>query len=491
LFAAVDLGSNSFHLLIARAEDGCLLPFERVKEKVQLARGQRDGVLTPQAIARGLACLGRFGQRLHSIEPGNIRVVGTSALREAVNGQPFLNEAARLVGAPAQILSGEAEAELIFLGVSHALAAEPGNWLVIDVGGGSTEFCYGGAFKLESALSIRLGCVGLSDQFFEDLPLSPAAFRAAHAEALALLAPVRRRFAGQPRVRVVGTSGTMESVCSVLSANGYSNGIMTRAGLERLKQDVLDRRWVAEMGVPGLAPERVDIFPAGLAAVCAIFEALDLDTLEYVDASLQDGLLYDLIGRRSPEDVRELSVGDWQRRFRVDLAQAARVERTALVLFDAIAVDWSLGGHQRALLRWACGLHEIGLAVSARQPNRHGAYLVENGDLTGFSHADRRATALLIRGCRGAFPMFAYTAVAAADARILQRTALLLRLALILERSRTDTDSPALAVRADADAIDVTLPPRWLNDHPLSRDELQRERDRIAQVGVQMAFSDR
>ncbi len=489
-FAAVDLGSNSFHLLIARVRGEHLVPVERVKEKVQLARGQRDGVLHPAAIERGLACVARFAQRLASLPSQRVGIVGTAALRQAVNPEAFLPAAEAAFGRPVRILSGDEEAELIFAGVSHTLAVDSSQWLVLDIGGASTEFCNGAPFHPQRKASVALGCVALTDGFFGDAPFTPSAYRAARAAAMRMLAPIAEQFVPQASVRVIGTSGTMQSVASVLGAHGFTSGDITRRGLARLESLVLDRRWVAQAGVPGLAPERVDIFPAGLAQICAMFEVLKLDHIEVVDASLQHGLLYDLANRRSTADIRDLTIADWCERFDVDAAQVKRVEATALTLFDAVSSVWDLSSLHRARLRWACHLHEIGLAVSSRHPNRHGAYLIENGDLIGFSHDDRRAVAMLVRGCRGAFPSFAFAAFDPPEARSLERTAVLLRLALMLERSRTDVDSPALRARGDDKAIDIELPAGWLARHALSRDELGREATRLAEVGIALSTSE-
>lgn len=489
-FAAVDLGSNSFHLLIARARGAHLVPVERVKEKVQLARGQRGGVLHPAAVERGLACVARFAQRLSSLAPEQIGIVGTAALRQAVNPEAFLPGAEAAFGRPVRLLSGDEEAELFFSGVSHTLAVDSAQWLVIDIGGASTELCVGAPFHPQRTTSVSLGCVGLTDAYFGEVPFTPSAYRAARAEAMRSFAAIAAQFTPDESVRVIGTSGTMQSVASVLGALGFSSGDITLHGLRRLESLVLERRWVAEAGVPGLAPERVDIFAAGLAQICAMFEVLKLDRVEVVDASLQHGLLYDLANRRSTADVRDLTVADWRERFDVDVSQVARVETTALALFDAIAVPWGLSAQDRRRLRWACHLHEIGLSVSARHPNRHGAYLIENGDLIGFSHQDRRAVALLVRGCRGAFPGFAFAAFDAPTANSLERSAVLLRLAIMLERSRTDADSPSMHANGDAARIAIDLPSGWLASHALSRDELQREAVRLAEAGVMLSISE-
>jgi exopolyphosphatase/guanosine-5'-triphosphate,3'-diphosphate pyrophosphatase len=486
LAAALDLGSNSFHLIIARVDRGELVALERLKEKVQLGRGSTDGTMSPAAIQRGLDCVARFAQRLRSVPLERVSIVGTAALRDARNRDSFLEPAERLLRHPIRILTGEEEAELIFLGVSHALAADHSRRLVIDIGGGSTEFCVGGSFDPQQAASVALGCVTLTDRCFGAGVSLSNGYRDARRDACALLAPIARAWQTHARDAVViGTSGTIESVQSVLFANGFDSGPVTREGVAELERAILERRWISDLSVPGLEPERVDIFPAGLAAVSAIFDALGIDRLEFVDASLQHGQLYDLAARRTLENVQERTVLGWQHRFAVDVEQARRVRALALRLFDSVSVRWNLANRElRELLGWAADLHEIGQMVSARQPNRHGAYFVENGELPGFSPDERRAIALLIRSHRGGFPMFAFASFSQQAARELKRLAILLRLAVIFERTRTDADSPDVAIVANGDAIDLSIDAHWLTDHALSRAELEWERERLKAVAL-------
>jgi len=488
--AAVDLGSNSFHLLVARERDGQLVTVERIKDKVQLAKGQRDGVLAEPAMRRGIDCLARFAQRLLGVDVDRITVAGTSALREATNPDAFLTRAEPVLGRPIRILSGREEAELIFLGVSHALAAERKSLLVIDVGGGSTEFCFGESFAPVQSESIPLGCVSLTDRCFEEPGIVVGAYRAARAEALRLLSGPASLFARCGADRVIGTSGTVESIQSVLNANGLARGPITADGLRALEMAILERRWLAESGIPGLAPERTDIFLAGVAAVSAVFEALELEEMHFVEATLQNGLLYDLVGRRSAEDPRAMSVALWARQFEVDRGQAARVKATAQRLLHGLREAWALeSGPARDLLAWSCDLHEIGLAISARQHNRHGAYLIENGDLAGFSAEDRRAIALLVRAHRGGFPMFAFAPFDKRASEWLKRLIVLLRLAVILERSRTEADSPTVEARArGTNGLELALPDGWLDRHALSRRELEIERGRLAEAGIELGL---
>jgi exopolyphosphatase/guanosine-5'-triphosphate,3'-diphosphate pyrophosphatase len=490
LAAALDLGSNSFHLIIARLDHGELIATERLKEKVQLGRGAVDGVMTAAAIERGLRCIARFAQRLRSVPSDRVSIVGTAALRDAPNRDAFLVPAANLLRHPIRILSGQDEAELIFLGVSHALRASDQKWLIVDIGGGSTEFCVGGSFKPEFSASVNLGCVTLTDRWLGDATPLSKGYQDARRDACDLLRPIAATWRTRARgATAIGTSGTIESVRSVLIANGFDTGPITRQGVAELERAIAERRWVSDLSVPGLEPERVDIFPAGLAALSATLEILEIERIEFVDASLQDGLLYDLSARRTLENVQERTIEGWQRRFAVDRDQARRVRGLALAMFDNVSERWDLDDTLRGLVGWAADLHEIGLLVSARQPNRHGAYLVENGDLPGFRAEDRRAIALLVRSHRGGFPLFAFASFPEATATRLKRLAILLRLAVIFERTRTDADSPNVKVEARDDRVDVTVAANWLADHALSRAELEWERERLATAAVTLNIS--
>ena len=493
LAAALDLGSNSFHLIVARVDHGELVAVERLKEKVQLARGSTGGVMTDAAIRRGLDCVARFAQRLRAVPIDRVAVVGTAALRDATNRHEFLRPAEQLLRHPIRILTGQEEAELIFLGVSHALTAGEGRRLVVDIGGGSTEFCVGGSFAPQRSASIDLGCVSLTDRCFGRGRSIAQGYLDAREAARKLVAPIAATWRAEARdALAIGTSGTIESVQNVLLANGFDAGPVTREGVAELERAIVERRWVSDLSVPGLEPERVDIFPAGLAAVAAVLEGLDVERIEFVDASLQHGLLYDLTARRSAENVQQRTVHGWRRRYGVDRKQAARVRRLALDLFDAVAHAWRLDDiEHRMLLGWAADLHEIGLIVSARQPNRHGAYLVENGDLPGFTADERRAIALLIRSHRGGLPLFAFASFSEPLGASLKRLAVLLRLAVIFERTRTDADSPHVGIAVANDRIEVYADRDWLEDHALSRAELEWERERLAAAGLTLVVSPR
>lgn len=504
LYAAVDLGSNSFHLLLARRAGERFETVERAKEKVQLLAGFAGGELHPQALARGEACLTRFAQRLAAVPREHVQMVGTHALREAGNREAFAAAAQRIVGVPLEVVSGEEEGRLVYLGVSHhlsftAVASQPQpphpqphlqphlqpllqSRLVVDIGGGSTELAWGdSAAAPDHVASFKVGCVALKDWHFSDGGSQGQAFQAARCTVLDVLGDMRH-----PGVdEVIGTSGTVESVQGVLAANGWGSARITRAGLSELTEAIVSGRWLVDAGLPGLPPERVDIFPAGLAVVDALFEVLQLESMRFVDASLQDGLLGRLAAPPAG-DLREDSVRRLQDRFRVDRRQAARVRASALALFDAVAPWFGQPDRRRAVLGWAADLHEVGKAVSVRHYHRHGAYLLANSDLRSFSGAERNQLGLMIRGHRRAFPGLALRAVSERVRDDLLKLLALLRLAVIVNRSHTDADHPALDAQASERCLTLLLPAGWLAAHPLSAKELTVETEQLASAGLEL-----
>ena len=485
LFAALDLGSNSFHLLLARRRGDDLHTVEMGKEKVQLLGGFRDGRLADAAMQRGLDCLRRFAQRLTAVPRPQLRMVGTHALREAANRDEFIAQAERIIGTRLTVISGEEEARLIYTGVGHhAPLTGEGTRLVIDIGGGSTELAWGTGPHPAELLSCKTGCVSLTDACFRSPADQEAAYRAARARAAAALAPLAGRRGG---AEVIGTSGTVESVQQVLAANGWGAERVTREGLLSVVEAIIRGRWLVEAGLPGLPPDRVDIFPAGVAILDVLFEILGVSSLQWVDASLQQGLLFDEFGPGDPAaELQAGTVALLQSSYGVDVAQAERVRRTALALFDQLSAWWPASASSRRLLGWAADLHEIGLAVAAAHYHRHGAYVLRHCDMRGFSHPEQSQLALLVRGHRRSFPGLAFAGLEAASGRQLTRLLVLLRLAVILERSHSDAESPGVRVSASGDSLLVELEDGWLAAHPLSCRELELETTQLASAGIRL-----
>lgn len=496
--AVLDLGSNSFRALLAEEQRGELLVREKLKDKVQLLRGFRDGKLDTAAIERGIASIERFSQRLSSIDRANIKVCGTHALRQSSNASEFVLVAEQLLGVPVQIISGEEEARLIFGGVLHHLPTNNQPRLVVDVGGGSTEFAYGTGFAPRISMSVAMGCVAFTDQYFADHMVTDQSLERARAAAVgefqAILARHTRDLRGIVTidgVQVIGTSGTVESLVQVADANGWSSNEVTAESLAEIRAAVCDQRWIPGIGLPGLTPDRVDIFPAGVALVSAIFDVLRPKSMRFVDASMQEGMLYDQSQRRV-EDVQWRTVRDLGRRFHVDQQQVARVRRTADRLWQSCRVAWFGNAPEyRRLLGWACELHEIGVQVSAEHYHRHGSYIIANGGLRGFSRQQQSQLALLVRSHRRSFPALAFGQFEAVHGLRMMRLAALLRLAVILERSRNDRESPEpLSARVDESTLFLELPQGWLRAHALSRRELAEENNQLLSAQVDLQLDD-
>jgi exopolyphosphatase/guanosine-5'-triphosphate,3'-diphosphate pyrophosphatase len=491
LFAAIDLGSNSFHLLIARRSVEGFETVERIKEKVQLLAGFDGHALHPDAVARGEACLARFAQRLAALPPEHIRVVGTHALREAADPAEFLAAAGTLLGVRPEVISGEQEARLVHLGVARHVGAFTGRpRLVVDIGGGSTEFAWSeDGPEAARVASRKVGCVSLRDWHFGAARHQAESFVAA-------LASAREALAGLPDAQgreVVGTSGTVESVQGVLSANGWGDEVIDRAGLDELTEAVLSGRWLVDAGLPGLAPERVDIFLPGLAVLNAVFESLGVASMRHVDVSLQEGVLYGAFdGPGSEGTPQARAIAALIRRFGVDRAQAARVRATVLSLFDGIDGDWWRdAGRWRQLLGWAAELHELGKAVDFRHYHRHGAYLLQNADLRAFTAPQQRQLALLLRGHRRSFPGLAVRAWDADTRHDLVRLLALLRIAVILHRGHVDAARPGPRAIGAGQDLTLVLPKGWLAGHALSARELEVETGQLRSAGLELTVVER
>ncbi|MGO2241145.1 MAG: exopolyphosphatase [Halomonas sp.] len=486
-FAAIDLGSNSFHLLVANYQHERLQVVARLGEKVQLAAGlDDDGLLNEAAIQRALDCLGRFAPFLSDIPHGNLRIVGTNALRDARNSQAFIERAEAQLGHAIEIIAGREEARLIYLGAAHALA-ENGRRLIVDIGGGSTEFIIGEAFEPKALESLRMGCVTFSRRFFPDGELNEKRMRRAEIAALSELANIQRPYQRLGWDDPVGSSGTIKAAASVLHAYGDTphEGVITRSGLKKLRERLLKCKQLDKVELDGLKTDRAKVFPAGVAILGAIFEAFDLTQMRFADGALREGVLYDMAGRNSAEDSRSKSLESLKRTYDVDTRQGANVADTAERLFNQVRHAWSLGPAQARHLQWASHVHEIGLAISHSQFHRHGAYLLEHSDLAGFSRPEQRQLAFLVRAHRRKFPLKEWQALPETQQASAQKLARLLRLAVLFNHSRPEATPALPLLSVDSDSLTITLPD---SDEPtLLSTDLEQEQAFMQAAGFNFA----
>jgi exopolyphosphatase / guanosine-5'-triphosphate,3'-diphosphate pyrophosphatase len=457
--AAIDLGSNSFHLLVANYRDERLQVVARLGEKVQLAAGLDDeGLLDETTVQRALDCLARFAPFVEDIGPGHLRVVGTNALRDAANSQALIDRAEALLGCPIEIIAGREEARLIYLGAAHALAEE-GRRLIIDIGGGSTEFIIGERFEPVALESLRMGCVTFTRRFFAGGEITEKRMRRAELAALSELANIRRQYRELGWEDPVGSSGTIKAAAAVIHAAGEGpEGVVTREGLAALRERLIKCRQLDRVSMEGLKPDRAKVFPAGIAVLGAAFEAFGLERMRYADGALREGVLYDMVGRNGPEDSRLKSLANLERCYGVDTRQAANVAATAVALLDQVRDAWALDDDLARFLAWGARLHEIGLAISHSQFHRHGAYLLEHSDLAGFSRPEQRLLAFLVRAHRRKFPLREWQALPASSQPSHGRLARLLRLAVLLNHSRPEQPPGTPRLTADGETLRLQLP---------------------------------
>jgi len=474
--AAVDLGSNSFHMVVARVLHGEPHVVDRLRERVVLAAGlTRDKRLTEEVQAAALACLQRFGQRLRGMQEGSVRAVGTNTLRLARNAPEFLARARRALGHPIEVISGREEGRLVYLGVAHSLAETGGRRLVVDIGGGSTECIVGERFEPLEVDSLHMGCVTWSRRFFPDGAVDRARFREAQIAAMLEFQPIARRYRELGWQTCVGSSGTILACSEVLRADGGGGEGITPKGLRRLRKALVAAGHTSKLALPGLDPERAAHFPGGVAILLAALESLGVERMHTAAGALREGLLYDLLGRIGNEDVRVRTIEAFARRYHVDAEHAARVERTALALFAQVAEAWGLRSYERDVLAWAARLHEIGLDVAYGGYHKHGAYLVANADMPGFSREDQQLVAMLVRYHRRKLEPPSLEGLPRAGTRSALRLCVLLRLAVLLHRARTEEPLPPVRLLPGEASLEVQFPKGWLARHALTRADLAEE----------------
>lgn len=490
-FASVDIGSNSFHMVIARFVHGQPHVVDRLRERVRLAAGLDDeGRLDEPTQTRALDTLQRFGERLRDVPPAQVRAVGTNTLRSARNSRSFLKRAAKALGHHIEIVSGQEEARLIYLGVAHSLSDEAERRLVVDIGGGSTECIIGEQFEPLQAASLYMGCVSFSKGYFPDGVLTAENMTRAEMAARHELETIESRFQTLGWDTAVGSSGTVHAIEDILEQSGWSKKGITAKGLKKLRKAVIQAGHVDELSLPGLKADRSPVLAGGLAILDAVFESFDVATMTASNGALREGVLYDLVGRSRHEDVRDRTIQSLVLQYHVDRSQAERVEATALDSLSRVQAAWDLQSPDfRQLLAWGARIHEIGLVISYSGHHKHGAYLVANSELPGFSRDDQEFLAALIRGHRRKIRASYFEELPQVDELRALRLCILFRLAVLLNRPRSPRAVPPFELRATKESLELRFPSGWLDGHPLARVDLQEEAAYIKKVGVQLKFA--
>ena len=473
--ASIDIGSNSFRLEIGQVIQGRYRRIDYLKDTVRLGAGlDRNGMLTEEAAARGLACLARFAQRLEGYVPSQVRAVATQTLREARNRDEFLARAEQALGHPIEVISGREEARLIYAGVAR-LEPSPLRRLVIDIGGRSTEMILGQGRKPIRAESFGVGSVSLSIRYFGDGRLTESAFRNAQIAAGAELEEALEPFAARHWQEALGSSGTVGAVSQLLAASGTTDGRITPAGLRWLMERCLKAGHIDKLDLPGLKDDRRSVIAGGVAILYTLAAHFDIANLLPARGALRQGVILDLDERlhatalrQDGHDVRDASVRELQRRFMVDTDQARRVSAVAQSLYAAVVPK--PGAEARRELLWACALHEIGMMVSHHDHHRHSAYLLSHVDAAGFSQSQLRRIAALALGQRGGLRKIE---TALADDSFAWQV-LCLRLGVIECHARRPAPVHAIALQRLGDGAVVELP-GWEEAHPRTWHLLQEE----------------
>ena len=489
LLGAIDLGSNSFHLIIAKSDFGELRPVQTLAEKVQLGETSGKNTLTKPAIARGLACLERFKQLIDSTAPAKIRVVGTNALRRAKNRLDFIEPAEQILGVPIDVIYGREEARLIYLGVAHTLSDDEDTRLVVDIGGGSTEFILGQRFEPTRLESLQMGCVSYGEAFFPDGEITRERFDAAYHRARIEVSHIRRNYHREMWQEAVGSSGTLRAIEALITTAGWRESGIDRPSLTELRQQLMAFRHIEEIDLPGLSETRKGVVTAGLAITMGIFDGLQVQEMRTSVGALREGVIYDLIGRFSHEDVRNRSISAMQQRYSVDQRVANLVAERVTLLAEATRRSWALEETDIELLKWAGALHEIGIAISQKSYSQHSAYLVLNTDLPGFAQQDQETMAALIGGLKSKPRLELLDPIAKRKRLSVARMMVLLRLAVILKHVEALETIPALSISADENALTLSFPEDWGKDHPLTIWEIQQSATAVERLGIELVLS--
>ncbi|HBA35007.1 MAG TPA: exopolyphosphatase [Gammaproteobacteria bacterium] len=491
-YAAVDLGSNSFHMILARQLNGQLQIVDRLRDMVRLRSGlMKDGSINEETQARALAALTRFGDRLSNVPAEHIRVVGTYTLRRARNSNELLRNAAKALGHPVEIISGQEEARLIYRGVAFTQGVAKEKRLVFDIGGGSTELILGEGPTPILMESLFMGCVSYSTAFFKEGRISLKQWQRAEIAARLELQPVESQFRLTGWSEAIGTSGSIRSISNVLLESGISDGTITPAGLALLKEKLLVFDHINDINLPGLSSDRKSVFAGGLVILTAIFDSLGIDRLSPCDAALREGLLDEMAGPGGLKNVREQTVKSLLRLYHADENQAAQVADTAVYLFDQVAKDWELKDPElRELLAYSAQLHEVGLAVSHSGYHKHGHYLLSHGDLAGFSKENQHLVATLVRLHRRKILPAEIDKVASEYVLSIQPLILLLRLAVLIHRNRMYEPHPEMTLSAHKNKLHLQCPRDWFQAHPLMDADLSQETRYLKSIGFKLTYSE-
>lgn len=477
MYAAVDLGSNSFRLHIGKHDGDAIRVVKSMREPIRLGAGiDARGNLTEAAMQSALACLQSFRAVLGAYRLDAVRVVGTAALRIARNAGTFLPAAEKVIGYPIEIISGEEEGRLIYMGVANSLATPGERRLVLDIGGGSTELVLGRGLEIERVESFSVGTVKQSLSFFIDGRIDAGSFEAAILSARSHFEDAAPPYHPQYWRNAYGSSGTIRAIAEIIGRNELGDGRVTPAALEALKGRFIAFGHVARIDLPGLRADRASTIIGGLAILIALVAELGIEVLIPVDAGLRMGVMWDLYARSMQCDRREESVRLLVEKFRVEPARGNRVAQESAALYAQLKPS---ADTYVKLLYWSAQLHEMGMLVAQTGYHKHAAYMIENADLPGFTAREQKAMARLIVAQKGNLRKIG-DALAEPD---FAKAVLALRLAILLMHARIEADFSELKLRMK-NKIELDIKRDWVAHHPTVSYWIEKEQEWWDEVGV-------
>ncbi|WP_051275546.1 hypothetical protein [Aestuariibacter salexigens] len=475
LYAAVDLGSNSFHMVVVKVTAGSVQIIGKVKQKVRLAAGlDADMVLDEDSMQRGWNCLATFAERLQDIPASNIRVVGTATLRIAANADVFLRKAEQILNHKIHVISGEEEARQIYLGVAYT-SANQGNSLVIDIGGASTEIIVGNDMTPLRLVSLEMGCVTFMERYFPDGQLSVDNFERAHRAAVEHLLPIKDDFLAFDWQNCLGASGTPQAVLEILVAQGISDAIRLNY-LNILKQQCIDCGHIDALSIEGLEESRRPIFPSGLVILIALFEQLQIKDMNISGGALREGLIYGMLDNLKDNDRRQLTLTDAMRRFHIDIDHAKRVNEIAQTLCRQMCAQANVCNFDTdAVLAAAALLHETGLHIEYKKYHLHGAYILTHLPLPGYTKLQQEGIRDLVQNHRQEIDVALFDRYHEEVKAQMIGLVRILRIACMLCIRRQDNHVPEVTLSINDTDWTLTFPDGWLKAHPLIDAELANE----------------
>ncbi len=485
--AAIDLGSNSFHMVVAEENQGQLVILDRLREMVRLAEGlDSDGGLDAEIEQRALDSLSRFGQRIRTLDLHCVSAVGTNTLRRIKNSEEFVFQAEQALGFPIEIISGFEEARLVYQGVAHTLEQDQHSKLIVDIGGGSTEIIIGEGYTPQLLNSLEMGCVMLMQRFFVDGKIKSKRLQAARIFVLQRMKAIHYTYNKLGWDSAIGSSGSIKSIANVIrEMKLQDNDGINRESLTKLIALCSEFKKVKKIEFPGLSEKRQPVFLGGLIVLAGVFEALRIDHMHVSEGALREGLLYDMVGRRQNNDVRNKSINSLASRFHADQQHAHRIEQTAFDFFQQLKDVWFEDIQNSSnLLRWACELHEIGRNISHSSYQKHGAYVIDNADLAGFSRQEQHRVSVIVRSHRGKINKEVFRNSNKEQQLSVMYLSVILRLSVIFHRSRVENTLPAISLSVHEKELTLKLPDRWLNEHPLTINDLEQEAEYLQVLGL-------